>query len=78
MLKNDGVSDEEYPCVCDGCALAIREDERRKLVKLIRSMYNDTAVGEMGAFVWSEDIVDLVERGSNGDMFGAPTNPDSD
>lgn len=57
-------------CVCKSCELLIRADERQKMIASIRDIYNDEAVHELGSFVWSEEIVDII-RQTDGQEYGA-------
>lgn len=64
------------PCVCKSCELLIRADERRKIIASIRDVYNDESVHELGSFVWSEEVVDIV-RQADGQEYGALSGRDA-
>ena len=38
------------------------EAERERIINLIRDTYIDMELQELGSMVWTEDIVDLIER----------------
>ena len=40
----------------------IRKDERQKIIKKIRDTYADPDFEETGSFVFSEDIVELIQN----------------
>lgn len=56
---------------CAECRENVRREYKRELIQAIRDEFNEPELHEFGAFIWSEDIIEIIER------FDDPVDPDA-
>ena len=56
---------------CSEYRESIRRHYKQEIIDAIRAEFNEPDLHEFGAFIWSEDIIEIIER------FDEPTDPDA-